>query len=168
MTHQPHEKEVLRIPKFGDLPDIQLPNIRKIFRYAGLLHKVREYPGTWACIAVFDEGSPGRTQTRMQSVSGEVNRYLRKYYPLEIWDISRRTIPDTWCRRELWVRYNGEVTPEQALEAKNARRALWEKGRINGEQKRAARETLERIRGLAANRELRLLGERQRKESLGG
>lgn len=153
------------MPKFGERPDSPPPTSKRIFRYSALLHKVREYPGQWALIAVFDEGSPKHTASRINVVSGELLRYLRRDFPLEVWDVSRRTIAEHWSRREIWVCYHGEVTPEQAAEMRAARAETFKRGRINGAEKRAAQETLRRIRALAVNREIRELAAQQRRES---
>lgn len=157
----------MTVPVFKELPPLGRPNQKKVFRYATQLQKVREFPNTWALVAVFDEGSPKYTSSRVQTVSGELWRYLTRTFPLEVWEVSRRKVPDSWCRREIYVKYHGEVSPEVAAEMRAARRAIWAKGRENGAEKRAAREALIRIRALAANREIRLLSEHQRNEANG-
>lgn len=157
-------KEQLSTPKFGEPPP-PAPQVRKrVFRYSTMLEKVREYPGQWAQVAVFDEGPPSRTAARIQSVSGEFLRYLRKYFPLEVWDISHRTIADTWNKRELWVRYHGTITHEQAAELRQARRERFLQGRANAARRRMARETHARIKGMAANKEIAQIAVEQRRQ----
>lgn len=160
------KKELPSAPTFGEVPPpSQFHPARKVFRYAELLHKVREHPNSWAMIAVFDEGPPSNTARRVAVVCNEVLSYLRRYFPLEVWDVSRRTIPDTWNRRELWVRYTGDLTPEQAAEARQARREMWQRGRGEGKAaaRRAAKEAAARIRALAVNKEIADIAAEQRR-----
>lgn len=160
------KKEVFPRPVFGELPPRGPQGVsnRRVFRYAELLHKIREYPTIWAKIATFEDGSPAKTLMRINTVSGEINRYLTRSFPLEVWDISRRRVQETWATRELWVRYNGIVTVEQAEQLRAARREVFQKGKVNGERKRAARETAARIQALAVHKEIRELRAYQRSQ----
>lgn len=163
MTERIRGREQLQYPKFGDPPPRSRPQPRAVFRYAEMLHKIREYPGQWAQIAVFEQGPPSKTKSRLQSVTGEVHRYLKRSFPLEVWEISQRSIAGSWNKRELWVRYIGVITVEQAAEMSQARRDLWLKGKANGDKRRAAKETRERIKGMAVNREIAQLQAEQRR-----
>lgn len=159
-----HRKEALQTPVFGERPPPgpTLGQNGRVFRYASLLHKVREYPGQWAKIAVFEDGSPKKTATRLTGVRTQISSYLLRSFPLEVWDQSSRRDVTHWSRRELWVRYNGVITPEEAAQLREARREVFQRGQINGEKKRAARETAQRIKSLAVNQEIRELQAHQR------
>jgi hypothetical protein len=77
----------------------------------------------------------GREDTRkaQHAARERVRRFLRKEFPLEIWQVSTVRTPDTWSDRELWVAYGG-VHPSKAAadRARAARKAQWDKGRRVG------------------------------------
>jgi hypothetical protein len=137
------------------------------FRYANILKQVRDYPGNWACIAIFQKGSPRTTQKQVTYAIVSIKRHLTRYYPLEDWEAVRRTPTDTYSRRELWVRFNGLLSPEEMAERRAAKRAEWDEKRAKGQLTRANKLTKLMVEGLKAEQEIRTYSADQRRMANG-
>jgi hypothetical protein len=48
-------------------------------------------------------------------------RWLLTEFPLEDWRVSGRLVKGTWADRELYVKFLGEMTPEEALKMEKLR-----------------------------------------------
>jgi hypothetical protein len=86
----------------------------QVFRYRGILDEVRNHPRHWAQIGVFEKGSPPVTRKKVERARNEIYHWLAKNCPTEAWQVSMRTDTNSWSRRELWARYSGVLTQEEA------------------------------------------------------
>jgi hypothetical protein len=104
-------------------------------KWVKVRNALHAHPGVPHKIAQFKKG--GRVETARLNLAAQrsFQTWLRRNYPLEKWDIRRRTIPNTWYQRELWAVYHGEMTESEAVE--------WRKERMSklnfGERGTAAR-----------------------------
>lgn len=109
-------------PIFGVPPEqehLLKPVVR--FEFEDLLDMVRERPGEWAKIAVYKGSNRKKILNEARASRARVWRFLQTQCPLEEWKVSVRPTPDTWCDRELWCKYVGTMTPEEALKVKHLR-----------------------------------------------
>lgn len=152
-------KGLLRGPEWGEVPapmsiaDLPRPDPP----YVRLLDMVRQKPGAWAKIAVFDEGNQRATYEAQTRLCTKINRWLADYVPLEVWEIRRRRLPDTWSTREIWIRYVGDVTAEEAQQLRELRRHPFGRKNSTPAQRRADAQARERIINLAVAKDEREL-----------
>lgn len=82
----------------------------------------RIHPGQWMLVSEIKKGGPRARQARMQSDRNSIESYVERYWPLERWQLRTVTIAGTWCDKELYMRFLGELTPEEdALDRKQRR-----------------------------------------------
>jgi hypothetical protein len=73
-------------------------------------------------VSEIKKGGPRARQARMQSDRNSIQCYVERYWPLERWQLRTVTIAGTWCDKELYMRFLGELTPEEdALDRKQRR-----------------------------------------------
>lgn len=142
--------EILGEPKFGNIPPVgTMGSHTNISRWASPLEKVRAHPGQYALVAICEKGHPEETKHRSENIRKNIQQYVTRHYPLDLWTISTRRIVGTWSTREVWVIFHGELTVQEMQEYKASVRAQWEKGRQNGLAKLAARRASDRLIQLA-------------------
>ena len=138
----PHpEGGFLDVPKYGVLPP-HYPEIyirKKEFEFEKIINMVREHPGQWAKIAEY-KGGREFTRKSCNSAYQRVANYLKREFPLEDWQGSKRVTPDTWADRELWVTFRGTMTPEEALKLKELRRQAFSVKVARSADKKKARD----------------------------
>ena len=107
-------------PRSFSPPD---PRFRKRSKWADIVAQVRKDAvvrmdrGTesqWAVVATYTKGGRDKTRTDRRRDIHSLGSYLRRNYRLEAWDISQRTIPDTWYHRQLLLRFGGFLTEAEA------------------------------------------------------
>lgn len=94
---------------------------RPPFKYEKVLDKVRLRPREYAKVATFTEGGRKECYRRCRNDRAAIDRWLKKRFPLEEWDVFERATPDTWGDKELWVIFWGEKTVEEALKLSELR-----------------------------------------------
>ena len=135
----------LATPQFGELPrrGSRLP--LKRFIYADLLETLRQHPEQSACIGVFEKGHSTLSQKTASQHVSRITAWLKRFYPLEAWEVHQRRIQPTWNRVEIWACYRGELTPEQMRALREARSVTFQTGKRNSELKRNARDAVARL-----------------------
>lgn len=101
----------------------------------------REYDGGWMLVAEVTKGGPRARRARMLNDRNQIQSYAKRHWPLERWQLRSIIIEGTWCDRQLYMRFLGELTPEEdALDRK--RRREWYDGHVakvaENKRKRAA------------------------------
>jgi hypothetical protein len=150
---------ILDRPQYSGIPgphEFGLKLGRRPSKWHGIVAQVRKdavylmengRESQWAVVALYTKG--GREQTwrdraRDRQALGD---YLHKKYPLEIWNMRHRTIPDTHYHRQLLLRFGGFMTEEESA-------AYWQRRRES--QQRRFRKRSEAAKA-AANRKAQVI-----------
>lgn len=141
----------LAAPRWGRVTDVKRGAPPKPWPWEGIIDTVRRdsldmlaqgrQPRT-ALVAEYKSGKDAggrKARTNRRNYDAEKLREgLDERYPLERWKVMRRFREDSWYVGEIWVRYEGTLTPEQDREDRVRRR------RQVLERQRTARENRER------------------------
>lgn len=73
----------------------------------------RQHPSQWIKAAEVKQGGCKARQEKIARDRERINRFLEKYHRLERWQIRQVTLENTWCDKELWIRYLYTLTPEE-------------------------------------------------------
>jgi hypothetical protein len=97
------------------------------------------------------EAKKGGCKERKRVIGNDRTRieaYLNKHHPLERWQLRTVTLDGTWCDRELYLRFLGELSPEEDAEDRARRYAAYQDrlGVINDNKARRAQEARDRAR----------------------
>jgi hypothetical protein len=113
----------------------------------------RLHPRQWMLVSEIKKGGPRARRARINSDRQSILTYADLHWPLERWQVRTVTLAGTWCDKELYMRFLGELTPEEdALdrkqrredyEAKQAKAAENKRRRAQEAREKAAREELE-------------------------
>jgi hypothetical protein len=148
MTDPEREEDdgILEHPVFGEMPKVSPPGSpRRIFKYAQLLHVIRQHPNSPAMIAAYETGHPQETFRKARNAKIMVVNWIHKNYPTEVWYIAMRRIPDTWSRREIWAEFKGEIPLEDAMEARRIGHLAFQKNIATHQERMRLREARARL-----------------------
>jgi hypothetical protein len=67
----------------------------------------------WMKVSEAKKGGCKRRRQDMENDRQTIRWHLDRFYPLERWQLKVVTLDGTWCDRELYIRFLGELTPEQ-------------------------------------------------------
>jgi len=67
-------------------------------------------PRGWMLVSRVTKGGREATNRAIHNDATQIRNWLVRHAPLERWEIRVRTVPDTWCDRELYLRYLGTLT----------------------------------------------------------
>lgn len=123
----------------------------------------RQNPGKWMMVS---EVKKGGCRARLEAIQRDRNRiegHLNRQCPLERWEIRQVTLDGTWCDRELWMRYLGELTPEEDARDRAQRRAKWEArtAKVIANRERKAQAARDKAREEEAAAQVRIRGRRR-------
>lgn len=123
----------------------------------GRLHPgARDNDRGWMVVSKATKGGRAATSRAVINDRNAIITHLERWYPLERWELRVVTVADTWCDRELYMRYLGELTPEQDVADRAERRAAWERKMARSREKKARAALDARLRAQAeqsANRD---------------
>lgn len=91
-----------------------------------------------------------------------IRLHLERRHPLERWQLQIVTIPDSWADKQLYIRYLGELTPEEDALDRKERRARWEAMMARRDEKRAERALAARAEAIRESERLRASPARRR------
>ena len=105
----------------------------------------RQHPGQWMMVSKIIKGGCKERTLRIQNDRQTILNYADRNFPLERWQLRVITVQGTWCDRELYMRFLGELTPEEDAQDRAERRARWEahQGKIKENKARRAQEARE-------------------------
>jgi hypothetical protein len=86
----------------------------------------RAHPNQWMLVSEVKQGGCRARQIRIQNDRQTIQNYVERHWPLERWQLKTITISDTWCDKELYMRFLGELTPEEDARDRAERRARHE------------------------------------------
>jgi len=116
-----------------------------------------KFDGGWALISEIKKGGPRARRDAIRRDKVNVQEFVKRHWPLEWWESRIITIPETWCDKQLYLRYLGVRTPEEvALEAKvrsERYTAIMAKA-VENKARRAAKAREKAARDELANRQL--------------
>ena len=120
----------------------------------------QEYDGGWMLVSEIKKGGPRARQRAIKNDKSYIMRYVERYWPLERWQTRILTVPETWCDKQLYIRFLGTWTPEEAELERKQRSEKYQRDQLKAVENRrkraqaarekAAREELEarvKIRG---------------------
>lgn len=121
----------------------------------------REHPGRrdndagWAIVSEVRKKGRAESNSIIKRDRLAISDYLRKHHPLERWQLQIVTVKDTWADKELYLRYLGEVTPEQDAADRIARRARYDAMQAKAAERKAERALAARAEALREQARLR-------------
>src|ERR1700678_4392149 len=128
---KPKSEEQQRLEHQDKLERFAKIRNRPKYRYAEILDLVRtdtEHTGCEARIALFTERTRKQNGVMCRAHGDQMRKWLDKWFPMEIWQIHRRKVAETWGTYELVVVFLGEFADEAAMEkARAERRAFYER-----------------------------------------
>jgi hypothetical protein len=99
-----------------------------------------EFVGGWVlCSRVTGSAKRGSRETHRRILADQksLQRYVERKFPLERFQVSVVTVADTWCDRELYVRYLYTLTVEEDILDRKRRREHYEWMMRRREEKKA-------------------------------
>jgi hypothetical protein len=77
----------------------------------------QRYDGGWMLVAEAKKGcgGPKARSLMIQRDREQIRVYLDRHHPLERWQTRQLTISGTWADRELYLRFLGELSPEENI-----------------------------------------------------
>lgn len=99
----------------------------------------QEYDGGWALVAEVKKGGPLNRQRSIERDKNYLKLYVNKYWPLEWWQTRILTVPETWCDKQLYIRFLGMLTPEEKAVMVKERKEKYQRDQITANENRARR-----------------------------
>jgi hypothetical protein len=148
----------LETPTFKEPPPrhAYVPRQNKVFPFEAILETVRKHPGIWAVIAEYKGGKEGGKRTTSNMIRKDhssVWRWLLKHRPLEHWEVRDSLVEGTYADRELYVKFNGIMTPEEALKLEHSRLEAYSSKYPRDPDRRIAKQQRSRARADLIERE---------------
>ena len=79
----------------------------------------RQQPNQWMLASRVTKGGCRARAEVIARDRVKISGYVQRNYPLERWQLRQILVPDTYCDRELYMRFLGTLTPEEdALDRK--------------------------------------------------
>jgi hypothetical protein len=91
----------------------------------------------WMVVSKVTRGGRKATMRAITNDRNQIQNHLNRHFPLERWQLQVATVPDTWCDRELYMRFLGTLTPEQDAADRAERRATYERKIAHAREKKA-------------------------------
>lgn len=121
---------------------------RKASRWDRALDLGRQNPGQWIKVAEAKKGGCKARRAIINNDRQSINNQLNRHFPLERWTLQVVTLAGTWCDRELWIRYNTTLTPEEDALDRKERSEAQAIRMAEGRRRRQEREALARTRAI--------------------
>jgi hypothetical protein len=158
VTEPVQKTGILAKPVFvrGGLPQAhqQKRSLPKPSRWAAHIDLGRQYPAWpngqkpppgyqvnpdlgWMLVSRVTRGGKRTTTLAITRDEWEIRRDTERLNPLERWQFARRTVKDTWCERELYMRFLGTLTLEQDVVDRAERKARYERRLEISKEKKA-------------------------------
>lgn len=85
----------------------------------------RQHPGQWMKVSEVKKGGCRERTRAIGRDRASIEAYLERRVPLERWQLRVVTLPDTWCDRELYMRFLGTLTVEEDQRDRAERKARY-------------------------------------------
>lgn len=108
--------------------------------------KYGNYSGGWIEVATQLKGGPKERRRKMELDHRRLERLLNDSYPLDRFQIARRTDPGTWCDIRLYIRFLFTMTPEEDTVDRVERRKRYDAMMAHRREVKAQRELENRRR----------------------
>ena len=115
----------------------------------------------WMIVSRVTRGGRQSTRNAIERDKRAISGHLGRHAPLERWELVIRTVPDTWCDRELSMRFLGTLTPDEHVADLAERQALYERRMAAAAEKRAKKALEARLRARAEQEQNRARGARE-------
>jgi hypothetical protein len=99
----------------------------------------------WMIVSRVRKGGRQHTNDVMRRDRTDIVTWLDRHCPLERWQTRVHTLPDTWCDRDLYLRFLGTLTPAEHAQDRAERKAIYAKKQGLAAEKRAKRELEARL-----------------------
>lgn len=123
----------------------------------------RANPGKWMKVSEVKRGGCKERQRAIDADRNKIHMWLERNVPLERWTLRQVTLAGTWCDRELWLRYDCELTPEEDREDRARRRLEYEQKQVvsKAKKERRAQEARDKAAEEEAAAQVRIRGRRR-------
>jgi hypothetical protein len=108
----------------------------------------RAHPRQWMMVGEYKKGGPKFRRLAIRNDRRSIENYVHRWWPLERWELSQIVLTGTWCDRELYMRFLGELTPEEDALDRKKRRERWDELQVKRAENKVRREAEARAKAL--------------------